>query len=121
MVHECIHEEQIQGQSRTIERLDAELSYKKERLDDLKEDNRRMEKKIDDLSKNITDFITDSNQNDFELNNRLTKIETKIDEQDKAIKENKQESRDKFQKLALVVSIVVAVIAIMNFILPLMR
>ena len=45
--HVCLHEKQLQEQSVTIGKLDAEMAYKKEKLDDLKEDNRRMEKKID--------------------------------------------------------------------------
>ena len=32
----CIHEEQFIGQSRAIERISSELNYKKERLDELK-------------------------------------------------------------------------------------
>ena len=51
--HDCIHQEQIEGQSRKIERLDAEMHYKKERLDELKEDNKRMEDKLDNLSNDI--------------------------------------------------------------------
>ena len=48
--HSCLHEEQFLGQSRAIERLEAELNYKKEKLDDLKEDNHRMEQKLDDMN-----------------------------------------------------------------------
>ena len=56
--HVCLHEKQLQEHSVTIGKLDAEMEYKKEKLDDLKEDNRRMEKKLDDLSKDISDFIS---------------------------------------------------------------
>lgn len=119
--HECIHEEQIMGQSRALERLDAELKYKKERLDDLKEDNKRIETKIDNLGTDINKFISQSDAKDSKLDLRLTKIETKMDEQDKKINENKQESRDKIQKLAAAVGIIALIIAFMNFILPLMR
>lgn len=98
----CIHEEQIQGQSRAIERLDAELSYKKERLDDLKEDNRRMEGKIDELSKDISDFISESDSKDSALNERLIKIETRQEVQDEATKKN----RDDFKLWLSILSIV---------------
>ena len=119
--HECIHEKQIMGQSRALERLDAELKYKKERLDDLKEDNKRIEAKIDNLGKDINKFISQSDAKDSKLELRLTKIETRMDEQDKKINENKQDSRDKIQKLAAAVGIIALIITVMNFILPLMR
>ena len=66
MVHECLHEEQIMGQSRTIERLDAELSYKKQRLDEIKEDNRRMEEKIDDIKEDLNELILKSKSDDVD-------------------------------------------------------
>lgn len=109
------------GQSRALERLDAELKYKKERLDDLKEDNKRIEAKIDNLGKDINKFISQSDAKDSKLELRLTKIETRMDEQDKKINENKQDSRDKIQKLAAAVGIIALIITVMNFILPLMR
>ena len=106
--HNCIHEEQIQGQSRAIERLDAELDYKKEKLNDLKEDNRRMEEKIDKLSSDINNFITESNTKDNELNNRLIKIETRLDTQDKATKDN----RDDFKTWLAIITVVFGAITI---------
>lgn len=104
----CIHEEQIQGQGRAIERLDAELAYKKERLDDLKEDNRRMEKKLDDLSNDISNFISQSDSKDYALNERLIKIETRQEVQDEATKKN----RDDFK---LWLSIITIVFVILTF------
>ena len=72
----CIHEDQIRGQSIAIERLDAELSYKKEKLDDIKADNRRMEEKIDEIKKDINELMLKSKTDDDKLENRLTAIET---------------------------------------------
>jgi uncharacterized coiled-coil protein SlyX len=119
--HSCLHEEQIIGQSRAIERLDAELTYKKERLDDLKEDNRRMEKKIDTMNSSLNKFINKSDTKDSELNTRLTIIETRLDEQDKTIKANEQQSRDKYMKLAGIVGVIGLIVAFMNFVLPWIR
>ena len=65
-----------QGQSRAIERLDAELSYKKEKLDDLKADNRRMEEKIDEIKEDINELMLKSKTDDDKIENRLTAIET---------------------------------------------
>lgn len=98
----CLHEEQIQGQSRAIERLDAELDYKKEKLGDLKESNRRVEEQIRILSENIANFINESNTKDYELNNRLIRIETRLDAQDKATKNN----RDDFKLWLAIVGVV---------------
>lgn len=131
--HECLHEEQILGQSRKIERLGAELEYKKERLDELKEDNKRMESKLDDLSKDINNFINTSDAKDTKLDLRLTKIETRMEEQEKALKtaeekrkeyENKAEKKRKeyqnnndkaqqknYQKLTLIFSLGMLIIA----------
>lgn len=98
----CLHEEQIQGQSRAIERLDAELDYKKEKLGDLKESNRRVEEQIRILSENIANFINESNTKDYELNNRLIRIETRLDAQDKATKSN----RDDFKLWLAIIGVV---------------
>ena len=38
----CIHEEQLQNHSRKIERMDAELNYKKEKLDEIKLQKRKI-------------------------------------------------------------------------------
>ena len=80
---DCIHEEQFIGQSRAIERLDAELHYKKERLDELKKDNERMEKKLDEIKKCVNEIILASKRDDDRLkdfinnqNNRITALET---------------------------------------------
>lgn len=81
--HICIHEEQFIGQSRAIERISSELNYKKERLDELKEDTQRMEKKIDDIKDCVNEIILASKKDDSilkdiinEQNNRLTALET---------------------------------------------
>ena len=81
--HICIHEDQFIGQSRAIERISSELNYKKERLDELKEDNKRMEKKLDEIKKCVNEIILASKRDDDRLkdiinnqNNRITALET---------------------------------------------
>ena len=114
MTHsECLHEEQIQGQSRAIERLGAELEYKKERLDELKEDNKRMEKKLDDMNGNLSKFIAKSDKNDTKLDIRLTKIETKQAMQDKTTKDNREEVK---LWIAIVTVIFLALTFYFNFV-----
>ena len=81
--HDCIHEDHFIGQSRAIERLDAELGYKKEKLDELKKDNERMDKKLDEIKNCVNKLILASKRDDDRLkdiineqNNRLTALET---------------------------------------------
>ena len=89
LTHECLHEEQILNQSRIIERLDAELGYKKERLDEIKANNRRMEEKIDKLTESVNDLILQSKTDDDRLELRLKAIET----EQKVIKEVQEKNR----------------------------
>ena len=104
--HECIHEEQIMGQSRIIERLDAELGYKKERLDDLKSDNRRMEEKIDNLQDCMNKLMLKSQTDDEKLDKRLLAIET----EQKVIKEMQDRNRADFNLRLYVIIVVFAVL-----------
>lgn len=82
--HECIHEDMLMGQSRAIERLDAELEYKKERLDDLKEDNKKMQKTLEEIKTDVNQIVLKSKQDDDYLkdiiskqDNRITALETR--------------------------------------------
>lgn len=113
MSHECLYEEQIQGQSRAIERLDAELGYKKERLDDLKEDNKRMEEKIDNIQRNVNEIVLASKSSDDKLDKRLLKIETRLSTQEDLSKNN----RDDFNlKLGIITLVFLALTFYFNFI-----
>ena len=83
MNHECIHEEQLIGQSRAIERLDAELNYKKERLDDLKRDNEKIQDTLNQINKCVNKIVLASKRDDdrlktiiYEQDNRITALET---------------------------------------------
>ena len=96
--HDCIHEDKILGQSRAIERITAELNYKKERLDELKEDNKRMETKIDDIKDCINQLIVKSNSNDRTLEARLLAIETKQNDLEKKVDETKKDLEKKIEK-----------------------
>lgn len=108
MAHECLHEEQIFGQSRTIERLDAELGYKKQRLDEIKEDNRRMEEKIDDIKDCVNKLMLQSKKDDDKLDNRLTKIETRQKVQDEMIDKNRADAN-------LRLYVVIVIFAVLTF------
>lgn len=113
-----MHEEQLQGQSRAIERIDAELSYKKEKLDDLKEDNRRMEEKLDDIKDCLNKMQLQSNKNDSELEVRLKAMETKVDDLDKKVDSNKDDIDKRTNQAYVKVGLIFTAITIIINILP---
>lgn len=97
--HNCLYEEQIHGQSRVIERLEAELNFKREKLDDLKEDNRRMEEKIDNICESVSKLIRQSDSKDSQLEIRLTAIEQKQKDIEKKRIEEKKENNARINRL----------------------
>lgn len=103
--HTCLHEDQLMGQSRAIERLSAELDYKKERLDDLKADNKRMEDKIDEISKNVNSLMNQSNENDTKLEIRLTAIETEQKNLKKQLDDDKKDSNNRTNRYVAIVAL----------------
>lgn len=111
--HECLHEQQILGQSRAIERLDAELTFKKEKLDDLKKDNVRMEEKIDDIKDCVNKLMLKSKTDDDQLNNRLIAIETRQKVQDEMIDKNRADFN---LRLYIIIVIFAALTFYFNFI-----
>ena len=78
---ECLHEEQIQSQSRKIEALEVRADYKDKRIDDLYDKIEKMETKIDTINDNVNQLILQSNNDDKDLELRLTKIETDMKNQ----------------------------------------
>lgn len=110
--HTCLHEDQLMGQSRAIERLSAELDYKKERLDDLKADNKRMEDKIDEISKNVNSLMTQSNENDTKLEIRLTAIETEQKNLKKQLDDDKKDSNNRTNRYVAIVALGLTVLTI---------
>lgn len=95
----CIHEDQIQGQSRKIERLEARADFKDKRLDELNSKMDKMEEKIDDLSKDVNKLILQSTKDDNDLELRLKAIETELALQ-------KQTSNDNHNRLSSLLAVV---------------
>jgi len=77
----CLHEDQIQGQSRKIERLEARADFKDKRIDELYEKIDKMEGKLDTLNANVNKLILQSTKDDKNLELRLAKIETDMENQ----------------------------------------
>lgn len=75
----CLHEEQIQGQSRKIAELEAHIDYKDKRIDELIKDQKNMEYKIDKIAENVNNLMLKSVQDDNNLNQRVTALETSQD------------------------------------------
>ena len=48
--HDCLHEAQIVEQSQKLAKLEAKNGFKEERIKELIDDNKRIEKKIDGLN-----------------------------------------------------------------------
>ena len=93
--------------------MGAELKYKKEKLDELKEDNRRMEKKIDDIKDCVDKIVVKSQEGDNKLDKRLTAIET----EQQVIKEMQEKNRsDANLKIALVGIIIAALSFYLNYV-----
>lgn len=81
--YNCIHEELLQNHSLQLKEHETELHYKKEKLDEIKEDNKRMEEKIDDIKDCVNEIILASKRDDSQLkeiiakqDNRITALET---------------------------------------------
>ena len=79
----CYHEELIQRQAKQLERVEAELNYKREKLDEIKEDNRRMETKIDEIKNCMNKIVLKSKTGDDQIQNEITAINIRLDTQEK--------------------------------------
>ena len=72
--YDCLHEELLQDHSIRIASLEKEIVFKKEKVDDLKKDNQRMEAKIDEIKDSVNEIILTSKKDDDKLDKRLLKI-----------------------------------------------
>lgn len=104
----CIKENVLTEQGKQIAKLDAELGYKKERLDEIKEDTKRMEAKIDENTKLLNELVLESTKDDEKLNNRITAIETRQKVQDEMIEKNRADNNLKLY-------IVIVIFAVLTF------
>lgn len=116
----CIaHEEQIQELSRKTAELEAKNGFKAQRINELIEDNRRIESKIDNLTESVNNVVVNSIRDDKDLKEEITKLKTKIETQDKFLEkfEEKQrkEREDDRAKTNQYIAVVGVVIAILSF------
>lgn len=105
----CIHEEQIQGQSRKITELEARADFKDKRIDELYTKMEKMETKIDTLNDNVNKLILQSNQGDTDLELRLKAIETELALQ----KQTTTENHNRVSQLLAMVGVGLTIITIL--------
>lgn len=103
---ECYHEELIQSQARRMERIEAELNYKREKLDVLKEDNRRMEEKIDNIQDCMNKLMLKSTTDDDKITNEITAIKTRLNTQEKMTNKNRDDTNLKISVVAVILVII---------------
>lgn len=89
----CLHEDQISNHSRKIAELETKADYKEKRIDELNNKMERLNVKIDELNENVNTLILQSTKGDTQLDNRLIAIETELELQKQANKDNLERYR----------------------------
>ena len=107
--HDCLHEEQIQNQSRKVAELETRADYKDKRIDELYLKIEKMEDKLDTLNKNVNTLILQSNKGDTELELRLKAIETELELQ----KQTTLENHNRVSTLLAIVGVGLTIITIL--------
>ena len=95
MTHEtCMHEEQIQELSSKTAELEAKNGFKEQRINELIEDNRRIESKIDNLTNTVNDVVVKSIKDDNDLKEEVIKLRTKIETQERLFTQYQKKARE---------------------------
>lgn len=110
---ECLHEDQIMGQSRKLAELEAQAKYKKEQIKEIKDDLKDMDKKIDNIDKNVNKLILHSETNDAQLENRLESIETRLDLYETFMKETKNDNNTRNTQQIAIIALLISGIGIL--------
>ena len=88
MTHiECIHEDQIQGQSRKIEALETRADYKEDVIKELKKDMKELKESMGSLDKTINEYLLQSVKDDNTLKDYIVSLENRV-----TILESRQET-----------------------------
>lgn len=111
--HECIHEEQIQGQSRKIERLETRSEFKEQRIEELNQKMDKLNDKFDEVIQGFNDLKVQSKSDDAELELRLKTIETNHKALKELYEKDKEESQRQFTNRIAIYGILFAAITIM--------
>lgn len=102
--HDCLHEEQIQGQSRKIESLETRADYKEKTITELKADMKDLKKSMESLDKTINNYILKSIKDDNNLKDYIVSLENRV---------TSLESRqDTIYKLVLAIPAIIAILGV---------
>lgn len=71
----CIREKQVNKHEKDIAELQVKAEFKEQQITELKTDIEKMDKKIDELLQAFNNFKDESHQDDFNIDNRVTKLE----------------------------------------------
>lgn len=74
----CIHEDTVQDHEAKLSRLEARSNFKDEKIEQILEDNKRINKKLDKINENIHQLQLKSARDDFNIDNRVTQLETTV-------------------------------------------
>ena len=116
--YQCIHEELIQDHSLKITGIEKELNYKKEKLDDLKEQNEKMQDTLEEIRKDINKIMLKSKDGDTELNQRIIKLENEnqtLQQEINEIKTTQEKNTDRqYTKIALLISAIAIIVSVIT-------
>ena len=107
-VPECLHEEQIQQQSRKIEALEVRADFKEQQITELNKKMDKLNDKFDEVIQGFNELRIQSTNDDKKLDLRLTAIETELALQ-------KQVTKDNYSKLSMMMGIVTVVFVALTF------
>lgn len=71
----CIREKQVNQHEVDIAELKTRVEYKHERIDELKKGMEEMNKKLDKIDHCLSELQLQSERDDFNIDNRVTKLE----------------------------------------------
>lgn len=116
--YKCIHEELLQNHSLKITGMEKELNYKKEKLDDLKKQNEKMQDTLEEIKENINTIMLKSKDGDTELNQRIIKLENQnqtLQQEINEIKNTQEKNTDRqYTKIALLISAIAIIVSIIT-------
>ena len=76
--HDCDNEELIQEHSLRLTELATEVHFKKEKIDQIIQDQKKMSEKMDTLIETVNNMQMKSIMGDNDLKNRVTSIESEL-------------------------------------------
>ena len=118
MQYDCMHEELLQNHSLQINDLQNELGYKKEKLDDLKKQNEKMQDTLDQIKEDVNKIILKSKEGDTELTSRIIKLENEnqtLQHEIQTIKETQDKNTDRqYTKIAIIISAIAIIVSIIT-------